>query len=1130
MTLNSRLLFVPPSDQGYRLHKLEVLNWGTFDGQVFTVRPAGQSALLIGQNGSGKSTLVDALLTLLVRPGVRNFNVASGAKKRERDEKSYLRGAFDRGSDESGEGIEVKFLRPGGDQYAVILAWFSNADIGKSFSIAQILYLSGDQSVEKIYCLADGERSIQADFGELNSGEKILKSLRDRGFKATRTFHEFECWFARLTHVKPKAMEVFNQTVAVKDIQKLNDFIRDHMLEHANWDEKVDRLLGHFVELSDAHESLVRVRQQRDLLDPITLAGVEYQEHAARLERAEGVLAAIELYFAQKTIALFAPVLEARRQEVVRTRTAKEDLTSQLVASAERIRQLKNEIDHAGGDRLRQIPRLMEIEQLKSVSKRLAHDRFAASLATLGFTQSIDSETKFTNVAKRLPVLAAKIGGAISEGAADQGQAIVKRGELRKALAEMRQEFEGLQQRRDNVPQWCVAVRSSLCTELGLTAKELPFAAELISIHEAEREWEASIEKVLRGFALSMLVPERHYQVVAQHLDRSRLTHDGRGQRLVYLRIVHQDQNGNGAAPRPTSLLRKLVLRQGHSLVPWVAGELSHRFDYECCDDVETFRGHRGLALTIHRHVKSSHSRHEKDDREQALDPRNFVLGWDNREKKVRLAQEISRLTQEEVNADRGVVAIENRLNDLRLRAAATTEAMRLTTFSDIDYRLHDLEISALEKERRAIEGKSSAVKLLKGRLEKAESDDAALKERRDGAVALERELDNEIAGGEKLLAKAQITLESQAANGDLDRHSQWFSALDAEFTLPPLTSDDLFQRKDEFRALQDEMVIKLRKAIDPVVGRLVDAMSKYLRHSPESASDLHASIEYLESFLRLKQRIEEDDLPRHERRFKDRLNQKVIEEIGLFRNALEQERRGIEDKIELLNVSLKKLPYRPGTHIQLEPRAIRDPEIIEFQRKLRECIEGSFEDSAEANESRFVRIRKLVEQLGDDGHRRWRDKVTDVRRWFDFLAIVVDRETLKTVSIYQDSSGQSGGEKAKLAFTILVAAIAFQYDLDPEHPVSDRFHFVVVDEMFSKVDDQYAEYALDLFKQFGLQLLIVAPLDAKARVTQPYVGSYLHVVKQGNRSAIFEMTAKEFEQSMLGNHEFSIASEFTEA
>lgn len=93
---------------------------------------------------------------------------------------------------------------------------------------------------------------------------------------------------------------------------------------------------------------------------------------------------------------------------------------------------------------------------------------------------------------------------------------------------------------------------------------------------------------------------------------------------------------------------------------------------------------------------------------------------------------------------------------------------------------------------------------------------------------------------------------------------------------------------------------------------------------------------------------------------------------------------------------------------------------------------------------------------------------------------------------------------------------IAYQYDLDPDHPVSDRLHFVVVDEMFSKVDDQHAEYALELFRQFGLQLLIVAPLDAKARVTQPYVGCYLHVDKRINKSEVFQMTAREFEESVV--------------
>ncbi len=200
---------------------------------------------------------------------------------------------------------------------------------------------------------------------------------------------------------------------------------------------------------------------------------------------------------------------------------------------------------------------------------------------------------------------------------------------------------------------------------------------------------------------------------------------------------------------------------------------------------------------------------------------------------------------------------------------------------------------------------------------------------------------------------------------------------------------------------------------------------------------------------------------------------------------------------------------------MRLEAKAVRDREIGDFREALAQCLAGTFEGTPEADEARFLQIEKLIARLRDE--ERWRNKVTDVRRWFDFAAREFDDATDKELRYYEDSTGQSGGEKAKLAFTILVAAIAYQYDLDPGRPRSDRFHFVVVDEMFSKVDDQYSEYALQLFEKFGLQLLIVAPLDAKARVTEPYVGCYLHVVKNAdtNCSEVLSMTAREFEQQV---------------
>ena len=42
---------------GFRLQRLEVFNWGTFNGQVWTLQLNGRNGLLTGDIGSGKSTI-----------------------------------------------------------------------------------------------------------------------------------------------------------------------------------------------------------------------------------------------------------------------------------------------------------------------------------------------------------------------------------------------------------------------------------------------------------------------------------------------------------------------------------------------------------------------------------------------------------------------------------------------------------------------------------------------------------------------------------------------------------------------------------------------------------------------------------------------------------------------------------------------------------------------------------------------------------------------------------------------------------------------------------------------------------------------------------------------------------------
>ncbi len=722
---------------------------------------------------------------------------------------------------------------------------------------------------------------------------------------------------------------------------------------------------------------------------------------------------------------------------------------------------------------------------------------------------------------KQLPALLETLGQQIVECESRRDERVIERGEITRALKEDERELNSLMQRQGNLPDAFAELRQRICENLRLPEKELPFVAEIVAVKPVQRQWQSSIEMVLRSFALSLLVPERHYRVVSGYVDRTRLVDGrGRGQKLVYLRVGQRPTSTTTPVLHSNSLLRKIDFRNGHPLLPWVKGELEQRFDYHCCDTVEEFQMARGLALTRERHVKIRGLRHEKDDRDRTADPRNFVLGWDNREKRRHLSQEIDLLRTQYDRLDRLVMRVEQDLARFRDQRTAMLRAQEVRDFSDIDYASHRREIEALQLEKQRLEEQSSTIRLLKERLGEVESRQESLVAQRDEVVGSERELTNSIQSGEKLIRNAEKILRERETEGVLALHAESFDDLQAWFSEDPLMADRLFDQEKRFIKSRNADAERLRREIEPLKNELARAMNRFLREFPDERADLDANVDYLDSFLAIREHICREDLPRHERRFKERLNEKVTQEIGLLNGALQSDRSEIVSKIDMLNVSLRQLEYRPGTFMQLEPRPVRDREIGEFQNALKECLAGTFEGTLEADEARYLRIEKLIVRLREE--QRWRDKVTDVRRWFDFAAREIDEATGEERGYHEDSTGQSGGEKAKLAFTILVAAIAYQYDIDPDQPANSRFHFVIVDEMFSKVDDQYAEYALELFRKFGLQLLIVAPLDAKARVTEPYVGSYLHVMKDGgtSHSEIFSMTAREFEQTLIAGGE----------
>ena len=1117
-----------PERPGYRLHRLELINWGTFDstsGQVYRFEPEGRTSLLVGCNGSGKSTLVDAILTLLVPSPIRNYNVAAGAKKTERSEKSYIRGAFGRSSDEA-QATVIKYLRPQGTTLTAILAVFRDEQLDRAFTLCQVLYLAGD-SADKVFALSDEVRDLKHDLAGLQSSEQIRGHFQRLGYQTTKTFLEYDGWISKRTGMRSKAMDMFNQTVAVKDIHSLNEFIRKHMLEGHDWRDKVHPLLTHFNDLSLAHQELVRAHLAEQLLMPVETLGASYRLQAAEMQGLERRLKASETFFAVETIRLCEPELAIRREQLAAMVATRNRLADELKALAEQIRALKNDIDLAGGQRLRDLPGLIREEKTLHDNKQPAAQRYHLQLTKCGIADVVESAPAFAAVRERLHADLEATRQRLQIRTAQHEELLAQRAIHSRQIQDEQVELQILSQRQTNLTSHFTSLRSRICEDLQLAESVLPFAAELMSVLPEERRWEASIEMVLRSFALSLLVPERLYPRVRAYVEQTRMANEkGEGQRLVYLRVGKADPN---AAPgdrlHPQSMLRKLKFRSGHDLVPWVRAEVLRRWDFRCCESIEQFNEVDRLGMTENRHVKFGTDRHEKDDRSRAVDPRHFVLGWDNREKRRLMADHLRSLQAALVAIEQSLAAQRTALETVRGRQDAATTALELTDFEAINYHRHAEAMAALEREKADLESSNEAVKSLQKTLKRAEQTLAEVNDARDEVLKREQSLTEQIAREAEFIETARKVVVKAKTDGSYDFHVGEFPAIIEALGETQLSIADLFKRKQHWPEQTRLAIEAIRAELQPLSDRLVAAMNRFLREFKEEQADLDASVLALDSFLRLLQQVRDEDLPRHEKKFKDRLNDKVSQEVALLNGALRQECKHIEEKVRQLNVALAALDFQtessgqPATYMKLEPREVLDRDIAEFRRALRECLDESLENTDEANETRFVRIKKLVERLADKENTKWRDKVIDVRFWFDFATREVQRIDGKTRSYYEDSAGQSGGEKAKLAFTILVAAIAYQFDIDPSGKTPARFHFVVVDEMFSKVDDHNAQYALKLFQQFGLQLLIVAPLDAKARVTESFVHCYLHAVKDEatHHSELYSMTAREYEDVLQG-------------
>ncbi|WP_396049229.1 ATP-binding protein [Aeromicrobium sp. UC242_57] len=909
------------------------------------------------------------------------------------------------------------------------------------------------------------------------------------------------------------------QTISMKQVGNLTEFVREHMLDETSAPLDIAKILDHYADLLRAHELVQEARRQLDKLEALRRDAESYDRALARIESSR----AAEDAMAHEAEQLRARLLEAALAEVRGTlpglRADRGRLTDHVRQAQTRVTQNEIAIATHGGAVLKEAEHELELAR----SNRLTVTEAAAEvqrLAALLDIAPLDSVSDYPRFADALVRADADLAGG---EVAMRNQAWETERSFREAtsaVARNREEHRSARTAASNVPRDQRMLRDRLCAELGLKVTDLPYVAELLTINQEHdvhgfrtrsgeprkpTDWEPAAERLMRPFALSLLVAQQDYDRVSAWVDDN----DLRG------RLEYHPVPAGTPVPTPTdprSIAAVVEVRPNTFATAWLTADINRRYDHIRVEAAAELRQHR-KAVTPSGQIKDG-TRHIKDDRRHLTGPANYVLGWNTAARREALETllpgleavaiaakriaDASRIAQnqhgERVNAVNLLRQKTADLNHIDLGSAhdrvTAAEEMVASFASDADLAHYLTVKQRLANELHDLDHRRSRAESEVGAAEKTESD------HHDALTEVRQRLD-------------------RLVGPDLDKHAAEALAEALEQVPAPRTLGAIGAwQRDVSRQLADRATsaqATRERAGRELVGHMKDFTKEWpLRVGEIVTTDPESRIE----FLAMRDRIARDDLPRFEDEFRTELETNAIHHLARFSVGLEQDSRAIAERIDVINSALRGIDYRPGTFICLERDLSPDSMVREFRAQL-EAITGDTmlgDDEAYA-EIRFLRVKELLDRFaGREGFTtadaNWTAKVTDVRNWFEFSASERARLDNTEVEHYQDSGGKSGGQKEKLAYTVLAASLSYQYGLAGGR--TDAFRFVMIDEAFGRGSEDSTRFGLELFDRLGLQLLTVTPLQ-KIHIIEQYVNALAYVRPVGTRGQLISMPIEEY-------------------
>jgi uncharacterized protein YPO0396 len=663
----------------------------------------------------------------------------------------------------------------------------------------------------------------------------------------------------------------------------------------------------------------------------------------------------------------------------------------------------------------------------------------------------------------------------------------------------LQEELRHLRSLKSNIPRALHEIRTEIAAQVGLGLADLPFIGEMVDVKPAEAAWAGAIERLLRNRAQTMLVDKRHVPAITAYLESRHL-----GRRFEFDAVPEQVEVPKKAL-NERSLVRKVQVeaRKGHqNHTLWVNRLLRASFDYVCVDDPAEMADFTH-ALTRGGQVKAG-EHYVKDDRSRIDDRSQWVLGSSNDAKISQLERDGAHLVEQLARAQEEMAAFEARERrvDVLQRLADDLDAQE---WRDLDQAAAEGELEKARALFRTLEQNEDFREALRQRDEARAAKDAAEKNRNELRVELgmaQRQMES-LQRQQREHEQAREALEAQSGAPTDAQALQLRKLLKGADAGYRSSTDRVYQAASAVAKDLDRKAARALEAQQAAMRKSELVMQKYKDAFPAEGANLVASFADREGFIARYRQIKTAGLAKYEGKFLEVLADFSQDQITVIATEIRNAFREVRDRLEPVNRSLMLSPFAPGIHLQIEVRESRSARVNAFLADLREITSGSWEtgDLASA-ERRYERTAAVMRRLKSPERvdREWRRECLNTPDHMKFIAKEVDADG-DVVNIHSNDEGLSGGQKQKLVFFCLAAALRYQLS-DEDEPVPS-FGTIVLDEAFDKSDRHFAEEALNIFKAFNFHMVLATPGKLLQTIEGHVGGVVLVTCADGKRSHV---------------------------